>query len=98
MSVKEYLRGGIMGVAGIAGIFLSLVIHIWTTVIALTVSGLFAAFLTLILPVLSEIYWFFKVGNNVGFGTTYCVSIIVYVVLFIIVGLGTMISKERLTS
>ncbi|MDP2605017.1 MAG: hypothetical protein Q8S00_20925 [Deltaproteobacteria bacterium] len=88
MSVKEYLGGGIMGLAWIAASILGLVIHVWTIVIAFLVSGLFAAVLTLIFPFLSEIYWFFKIGNNVGFGATYCVSIMAYVGLFAIGFLG----------
>jgi hypothetical protein len=50
-----------------------------------SVSGFFAAALTLILPVLSEIYWFYWFGTNVGFGAKYCVLVMVYVGLLVIV-------------
>ena len=92
MSVRKYVGGGIMGLSWIAASILGLVIHVWTIVIAFSVSGLFAAVLTMVFPVLSEIYWFFKVGNNVGFVTTYCVSIMAYVGLFGIAFLGTMVA------
>jgi hypothetical protein len=94
MSVREIVGGGLMGLAWIAASILGLVIHIWTIVIAFSVSGLFAAVLTLIFPVLSEIYWFFKVGSNVSFSTTYCVSIMAYVGLFGVVFLGAMIARR----
>ena len=92
MSVREYVGGGIMGLAWIAISILGLVIHVWTIVIAFLLSGLFAAVLTLVFPVLSEIYWFFKIGSNLGYGTTYCVSIMAYVALFGVVFLGFMIA------
>ena len=94
MSVREYLGGGIIGLAWLAASILGLVIHVWTIVIAFSVSGLFAAVLTLVFPVLSEIFWFFKVGSNVSFGTTYCVSIMAYVGLFGVGFLGAMIASS----
>jgi hypothetical protein len=95
MSVRNYLGGGIMGLAGIVASILGLIIHVWTIVIAFIISGLFAAVITLAFPVLSEIYWFFKVGSNAGFGTTYCVSIMAYVGLFGIAFLGAMILSSK---
>lgn len=94
MSVREIVGGGIMGLAWIAASILGLVIHVWTIVIAFSVSGLFAAVLTLIFPVLSEIWWFFIVGSNVSFSSTYCVSIMAYVGLFGVVFLGAMIASR----
>ena len=94
MGVRENVGGGIMGLALIVASILGLVIHVLTIVIAFSVSGLFAAVLTLIFPILSEIYWFFKVGSNVGFGTTYCVSIMAYVGLFGVGVLGVMIASS----
>lgn len=41
------------------------ILHFWTTYIAYTESGFFAALVTLIIPVLSEVYWMFKMfGEN----------------------------------
>lgn len=94
MSIKQNLGGGIMGLAGIAAAILGAVIHVWTIIIAFSVSGFFLAVLTLIFPVISEIYWFFKVGTNVGFGATYCLAIMAYVGLFGIGLLGAMIASS----
>jgi len=95
MSIREYVGGGVMGFAGIAASILGLIIHVWTIVIAFLLSGLFAAVLTLVFPVLSEIYWFFKIGSNVGYGTKYCVSIMAYVLLFGLAFLGGMVASKR---
>ena len=94
MSIKENVGGGIMVLALIVASILGLIVHVLTIVIAFSVSGLFAAVLTLIFPILSEIYWFFKVGSNVGFGATYCVSIMAYVGLFGVGFLGAMIASS----
>ena len=88
MSIREIVGVGIMGIAGITVSILGLVIHVWTIVIAFSVSGLLAAVLTLVFPVVSEIFWFIDIGSNLGFDTTYCVSIIAYVALFGIMILG----------
>ncbi len=92
--VNEDLAAGIMTLMAIVGSILGLIIHVWTIVIAFLVSGLFAAVLTVIFPVLSEIYWFFKVGSNVGFSATYCVSIMAFVGLFGVVFLGATIASR----
>ncbi|WP_045213515.1 hypothetical protein [Desulfonatronovibrio magnus] len=95
MSAREYFGGGIMALAGIAATVLGLIIHVWTIVIAFFVSGLLAAVITLIFPFLSQVYWFFRVGSNLGFDTNYCVAIMAYVGLFGIGFLGAMIASSR---
>lgn len=95
MSMRENVGGGIMGLAGITASILGLVIHVWTIVIAFSASGLFAAVLTLVFPVLSEIYWFLGIGSNFGFGATYCLAIMAYVGLFGVMFLGAMIISSR---
>lgn len=94
MSIRQYLGGGIMGIAYIAASILGLIIHVWTIVIAFSLSGLFAAILTLIFPVLAEFYWFFKIGSNFGYGSIYCVSIMAYIGLFGLAFLGGMIMGD----
>jgi|SaaInlV_200m_DNA_5_1039737.scaffolds.fasta_scaffold10256_4 hypothetical protein len=91
MSAVKIVGGGVMGMAMLAASVLGLVIHVWTIMLAFSIKGLFAAVLTLIFPVLSELYWFFKVGSNVGYDATYCVSIMAYVGLFVLVFVGAMI-------
>ena len=42
--------------------------HIWTTVIGFQEGGFLGGILTLILPLLSEIYWVIKmIGENTGY-------------------------------
>jgi hypothetical protein len=96
MSLRNIVGGGFMGIGVIAISVLGLIIHIWTIIIAYSFSGIFASILTLIFPILSEIYWFFKVGNNFGYSTLYCVANIAYVCFLGIAYLGTMIlSKDK---
>lgn len=43
----------------------SVVIHLWTVIIAFKESGIIACIITLCLPAIGEIYWMFKMfGNN----------------------------------
>ena len=90
MSIREKAGAGIAGIAYWAASLLGMAIHLWTIVIAFKISGIIATILTFIFPVLSEIYWFFKIGSNLGFGNIYCLSIMAYIGLFGIVFLGTM--------
>jgi hypothetical protein len=72
-------RGGV-GVADLAWIIvivLATIIHVWGVLIAFAVEGMVAAFLTFMLPVLSAVYWFFRVGIVVGFDSMYCISFFV---------------------
>jgi len=79
---------------------LGLVIHLWTILLSWGSNGIVAAIIALSLPVISEIFWFFKSWNTTGsFFNTYTIAILVYVVLWvstvIILGFFTnKISKE----
>ncbi len=44
------------------------VLHLLTVVIALDQSGFGAALLTFFVPVVAEVYWFFRLGPQSGFG------------------------------
>ena len=88
MSIKEKVGTGIAGMAYLAASLLGIIIHLWTVFLAFKISGIIATILTFIFPVLSEIYWFFKVGSNVGFGNIYCLSIMAYIGLLGIFFLG----------
>jgi len=62
---------------------LGTVYHLWTVIIAFQ-HGFISGIVTLILPVISEIYWFFKLwGEN----TVYIVVSIIYAVIALIVTL-----------
>jgi len=54
-----------LGIVYVVFMITAAITHIWTIVIAFNESGFFAALLTLILPVISEIYWMIKMfGEN----------------------------------
>lgn len=57
---------------------LGLIIHVMTIIVAYNGSGLFAACISMVTPVLSEIYWFFKVWANAGLGNYYCLAILAF--------------------
>ena len=62
---------------------LGTVYHLWTVIIAFQ-HGIVSGIVTLVLPVLSEIYWFFKLW---GVNTPYIVVSIIYAVITLIVSL-----------
>lgn len=92
ISLRKYVGGGISGLAYIAAVILSIVIHVLTIAVAYSMAGLGAAVISFMLPVLAEIYWFFKVGINEGFGANYCVVIMVYLGLIFVAFLGAKIA------
>ena len=51
------MSAGIMGIAYLLITLLGFALHVYTVVIAYTVSGFWAAFLTFIFPVFSQIMW-----------------------------------------
>lgn len=62
------------------GQILAFVVHLWTVGIAYAESGLFASIITLVFPMLSEIYWVFMMwGINEPY--VFC-SILATVLLF----------------
>lgn len=68
------ILGSIFGIFAVTAI----ITHIWTVIIAFNEAGFFGALLTLILPVLSEIYWMFKMfGEN----NTYAYIALVHLIL-----------------
>lgn len=81
MSIKERIGDGVFGVFLIIMMFLGAAIYVWTIVTSYIMSGLFAAILTLFIPVLSTIYWFFVIGANFGFDTLFCIAIIIYLII-----------------
>ena len=82
MSVRENAGCAFLGASQLILSILGAVIHVWTIIIAFTIKGLFAAVATLVVPVLSQMYWFFKIGSNVGYTNNfYCMAIIAYVVV-----------------
>lgn len=94
--VKETAGYAIAGFAYVALSILGTVIHIWTIVISYTISGLIAAILSLALPVLAQIYWFFFVWSANGtLMNKYCLALLVYLALWAIVGIGASLAGSR---
>lgn len=59
------------------------IIHIWTIIIAYNWSGALAAIITAFLPILSQIYWIFKLWKTSGtFFTPFAVGCLIYVGIF----------------
>ena len=81
------------------GLFLAvygLVMHVWTIVIALDISGLFWAFVTTCLPVVAEIYWFFsfwKIQETAL--NSYCLVVLGYPLLWIVAFIILVIHSAR---
>lgn len=75
MKIKRLLKVGVGAGAGatwaVAGCIVQAtagVLHLLTTVVALDESGPGAALLSFFLPVIAEIYWFFRLGWETLFG------------------------------
>lgn len=62
-------------------IVLGLVVHVWSTIIAFVESGLLAAVLTFVLPVLSQIYWLIVVAGQQGLLVPYCIVVMIFLLL-----------------
>ena len=96
--IKKTIYGVGMFLAGFGLVILqifSLIIHIYTIVISFTVSGIWGAIITLCMPVLSEIYWFFTISFRAHtIFNTYCLTIIGYLVTLLLIGLGVILTKR----
>ena len=80
----------IMGILG-------LVIHVWTILIAFAMSGLVGAVITLMVPVLAQIFWFIKAWSLAGTVLNlYCLGILAYIACLVVVfvGMAIMDSSE----
>jgi len=61
-------------------------LHLWTVWIAYFQNGEGAAFLTLLTPLLSWIFWFFVLWKKFGFWHWYNIAIIVVMIAGVIIG------------
>jgi hypothetical protein len=89
VKVKEGAGCALIGIAyPIMGI-LGLSIHVWTIVIAFTTLGLIVAVITLVMPVIVEIFWFIQVWRITGtVMNRYCLAILAYVGCWIVMLIG----------
>lgn len=62
----------------------AIITHIWTVIIAFSSAGFWGAFVTLLLPFLSEVYWMLKMfGEN----DIYAFIALIYLILCILYGI-----------
>ena len=96
MSVRENVGCAMAGVAYTILYVLGAIIHVWTIILSFMIKGFFAALITFVFPVLSQIFWFFKIGANVGYtNNPFCIAIIVYVGLWALVLVGAAVASSR---
>ena len=71
-------------------------IHLYTIYIAYTVSGVFAALLSLVFPVISQAYWFFAAWNITGnFINEYSIFLLSYMLLFLVTFTAIIVRSDR---
>lgn len=89
MKVRSLVVGAGAATAGILYIILGiagLLLHLWTILISLGEKGIIAALVTLVAPVLAELYWSVLSWRMTGtFLNTYTLAIVGYLILFMIV-------------
>jgi len=89
LKIGEILGGLMIFLFYVLGAGLGTIIHIWTIVVAYNVSGIFAAMMTVWFPILAQIYWFIRIWSMVGTVINkYCLAILGYIGLWIIVAIG----------
>lgn len=88
------LREAFVGLAGVlagsaVAVLLSsaFIIHAYTVYVAAKTSGLIATMITLVLPVLSEIYWFFRLLFTEGLVNGYTIMLMVFLGCLVMIGL-----------
>lgn len=65
------------------------IIHLWTAYLALVHGGILSLFISFILPILSEIFWFFVMWSITGTVlNTYSMIVLVYLSTLSILGLA----------
>lgn len=68
----------------------ALITHVWTVIIAFQESGIIGGILTLLMPVLAELYWMFKMfGEN----DTYAYIALTQLVLGFFISIATSSQK-----
>ncbi len=99
MEPKQVRQAAGCAIAGVAYPLMGLlgfVIHVWTIVIAFATKGLLAAILSLMLPVLAQLYWAIVIWSASGtFANPYCLALVGYAGLWVlIIGGFAMASRD----
>ncbi len=93
--VKQGTGCLLLGVAYPIIMLLGLIIHIWTVVIAYFSGGIVAVLISLMLPVLAELYWGYTIWSTTGtFFNLYCLALLAYVVAFMIASVGISMADD----
>ena len=90
-NIKQGAGCAIAGIAYLVMGVLGLIIHIWTILIAYSFAGILGAAISLMFPVLAQIFWGFKIWAHTGtIMNGYCLALIGYVVAFgaVLIGAG----------
>jgi hypothetical protein len=88
-NVKEGTGYALVGAAYTGMGILSLIIHIWTIVIAYITSGLLGGIITLVFPVVAQIFWFIKIWSATGtVMNAYCLAILGFIACWVIMFIG----------
>lgn len=92
MEPKQVTQAAGCAIAGVAYPLMGLLgaaIHVWTIVIAFATKGLFAAILSLVFPVLAQLYWGVTIWRASGtFANPYCLALVAYASLWLLVIAG----------
>lgn len=89
MGVRQSVGVALFSMSFLGLEILGVFIHLWTIIIAFAAKGFFASLLSFLLPVVSQIYWFFVIGGDTGyFDNWFCLSIMVYIGLWAAVFVG----------
>lgn len=71
---------------------LGLLIHVLTILIAFSVSGIIGAIISLMLPLISQIFWFIKMWSVAGtILNPYCIIILAYIGSWIVIIVGLLV-------
>ncbi len=79
----------LMGFAYPTMTLLGLVIYVWTIVIAFDVSGIISAVISVLTPVVAQMFWFVKVWGITGTPLNwYCLAIFAYIICWVVLVFG----------
>jgi len=67
---------------------IAILFHLWTTVIAFNEGGFLGGILTLIFPVIGELYWMIKMWGRNDMYTNLCIFHLIGALVYTIIGGG----------
>lgn len=98
MEAKDLRTGvgcALLGTAQIGAAFLGMALHLWTVVIAFGAKGFLGGIVTLIFPLIAQVYWFISLWSVTGtIANPYCLAVIAYLLLWVVMIIGVAIIGE----